>query len=82
MHSSQLQSVTQFAGVFTHVVTRLNFTNVMELSQFRSNITFSQLGNVTKFEPSQLELQMCLPFQDIECITNVGQLEASTKNLH
>lgn len=72
MHSSQLQCVTQLAGVFTHVVARLNFTNAMELSQFRSNIAFNQLNNVTKFEPSQLDLQMCLAFQDIECITNVN----------
>jgi hypothetical protein len=51
MHSSQLQNVTQLARVFIEVATRLNFTIVMELSQFISNMTFNKLvmsPNLTK----------------------------------
>jgi hypothetical protein len=54
------------------IATRLNFTNVMELSQFKSNIAPSKLSNPTQFEPSQPYFEMCLPSQDIECITNVN----------
>jgi hypothetical protein len=72
MDSPQLHTITQLARVFTQVAVRSNFTNVIELNQFRSNITCNQLNNPTQVEPSQSNLQTYLPFQDIECITNVN----------
>lgn len=54
------------------IATGLNFSNVMELSQFGSTVALSKFNNPTQVEPNQSYLQMCLLFQNIECITNVN----------